>query len=89
VRDEAAAQERASRGARYAELLRSGEITDALDGIEADYTRGMTDCHDRDERDRLWLAVQVVRKVKAQLQQIASDGRLAEGQLQQIRKLRL
>lgn len=79
--------ERAARGARYGELLQSGEITDALDAIEEQYTEGWAGCFDAAERDNLWHAVQVVRKVKAQLSMIAGDGKLATRQIQEMRKL--
>jgi sulfur transfer protein SufE len=88
MRDELALAERASKGSRYRELLRSGEVAEALDGIEAQYAADLLDCQSHDERERLWLAVQVVRKVKAHLNQIDSDGKLAAHQLAEIRRLR-
>jgi sulfur transfer protein SufE len=88
VRDELALAERAAKGSRYRELLRSGEVTEALDGIEKQYADDLLNCQSHDERERLWLAVQVVRKVKSQLNSIDSDGKLAARQLAEIRRLR-
>jgi sulfur transfer protein SufE len=88
MRDELALAEKAAKGSRYRELLRSGEITDALDGIERQYADELLNCQNHDERERLWLAVQVVRKVKAQLSSIDSDGKVAAHQLAEIRRLR-
>jgi hypothetical protein len=88
VRDELALAERAAKGSRYRELLRSGEVTEALDGIERQYADDLLNCQNHDERERLWLAVQVVRKVKSQLNSIDSDGKLAAHQLAEIRRLR-
>lgn len=88
MRDEIALAERAAKGSRYRELLRSGEIGDALDGIEKQYADDLLNCQNHDERERLWLAVQVVRKVKTHLNQIDSDGKLAAHQLAEIRRLR-
>ena len=87
-RNELALAEKAAIGARYRELLRSGEVTDALDGIEKQYADDLLNCQNHDERERLWLAVQVVRKVKAQLHQVSSEGQLASHQLAEIRRLR-
>jgi sulfur transfer protein SufE len=88
MRDELALAEKAAKGSRYRELLRSGEVTDALDGIERQYAEELLNCQNHDERERLWLAVQVVRKVKAQLNSIDSDGKVAAHQLAEIRRLR-
>jgi hypothetical protein len=88
MRDELALAERASKGSRYRELLRSGEVTEALDGIERQYADELLNCGDHDQRERLWIAVQVVRKVKTQLNSIDSDGKLAAHQLAEIRRLR-
>jgi sulfur transfer protein SufE len=88
MRDELALAERAAKGSRYRELLRSGEVTDALDGIEKQYADDLLNCQNHDERERLWLAVQVVRKVKTTLNSIDSDGKIASHQLAEMRRLR-
>lgn len=81
-------QERAARGARYRELLRSGEVTEALDGIEQQYTDELLGCFNAEGREKLWQAVQVVRKVKAHLHSIEADGTLAQHQLQELSRAR-
>ena len=87
-RNETALAERAAKGSRYRELLRSGEVGEALDAIEKQYADDLLNCQNHDERERLWLAVQVVRKVRAQLHQTDSDGKVASHQLAEIRRLR-
>ena len=80
--------ERAARGARYRELLRSGEVTDALDAIEKQYADELLGCFAPEGRERLWQAVQVVRKVRAHLHSIEADGTLAQHQLQELSRVR-
>jgi hypothetical protein len=77
-------QERAARGARYRDLLRSGEMDEALASIEKQYTDELLGCFIPEGRERLWQAVQVVRKVKALLHSIVADGALAQHQLQEL-----
>jgi hypothetical protein len=79
--------ERAARGARYQEILQSGEVTEALDAIEGQYADALLSCFDAAERDNLWRAVQVVRKVKKHLGELAGDGRLASHQIAEMQKL--
>ncbi|HSE58231.1 MAG TPA: hypothetical protein VLA99_05975 [Nitrospiraceae bacterium] len=85
--DEHALRESAEKGSRYRELLQSGEVEEALDAVERQYADDLFNCFNPDERENLWKAVQVVRKVKAQLHSIESDGQLASYQLAEMRKL--
>ncbi len=79
--------ERAATGARYRELLQGGEVTAALDAIEQQYADELLNSHDSDQRENLWRAVQVVRKIKAQFGSLAGNGRLATYQLTELKRL--
>jgi hypothetical protein len=86
VIDEHALAEKAANGSRFKEVLPI--ITECMDEIEAFYARDILNCGDRDERDNLWRAVQVCRKVKAHVGSLAASGAMASHQLAEIRRLR-
>jgi hypothetical protein len=81
-------EDRAVRGVRYAELLRSGEVTEALDSIADQYADAWANCFDPHERENLWRFVQVVRKIKAQFGVLAGDGKLATYQISEAKRLK-
>lgn len=80
-------EERAARGSRYRELLQSGELTEALDAIERQYAEEWAKTYAADERENLWRAVQVVRKIRKHFGEMAGDGALATQQLTELRRL--
>lgn len=83
-----ALRDRAAKGARYREMLQSGEVTEALDGIERQYADAWALCFNAEERENLWRGVQVVRKVREHFGQIAGDGKLATHQLSELKRLK-
>lgn len=85
MRDETALRERAALGARFREAL--PDIQDGLDHIEAEYADEWARCFDSSERENLWRAVQVVRKLKAHFGEIVSSGTVATHQLTEIKRL--
>lgn len=82
MRDEQAIRERAALGARYKEHLES--FNEALDAVEKQYADELLNCHISEGREKLWIAVQVVRKVKAHFGSLVSQGTLAQHQLQEL-----
>ena len=86
MRDENAIRERAALGARYREHLDS--FNEALDAVEKQYADELLNCHIPEGRERLWIAVQVVRKVKQHFGSLASQGTLAQHQLQELSRAR-
>lgn len=79
--------ERAGRGVVYQQLLEN-ELGEAFDAIEAQFGKAMLDCHVATERDALWQAVQVTRKLRQYFVQAATDGKLATHQMTEIARLR-
>lgn len=80
-------EQRAGRGAHYAELLRSGEVTAALDVIEEQFAGEWANTHVADERENLWRSVQIVRKIRKIFGDIASDGKIASNQIVELKRL--
>jgi hypothetical protein len=80
--------ERAARSIRYADLMQDGELAEAFDAIEKDYAAELLDCRDRDERERLWLAVQVVRKVRQHFAQAINAGRVPNADMAALRRVK-
>jgi hypothetical protein len=81
-------EERAARAIRYVDLMRGGELGEAFDAIEKEYTAELLNCRDRDERERLWLAVQVVRKVRTHFAQAVASGRVGMSDIQALRRVK-
>ena len=83
--DEQALRERAALGALYKEHLDA--LNEAIDAVEAQYASAWADTFDAEERDNLWRAVRVCRKMKEHFGSLVSDGRLATHQLTGLRRL--
>ena len=85
IRDEIAIREKAALGARYREHLDT--YNEALDAVEKQYADELLGCHNPEGRERLWIAVQVVRKMRQHFGSLASQGTLAQHQLTEIARL--
>jgi len=75
-----------ARHARAEELLGNELLQEAFAALEARYVEEwrMTQFRDTDARERLWQAVNVLRKVKDHLARIVSDGRLAQKEIDEM-----
>ena len=83
--DESALRERAATGALYAEHL--DDFHAAIDAVEAQYASAWADTFDPAERENLWCAVRVCRKMKEHFGGLVSDGKLATHQLTELKRL--
>lgn len=83
--DEHAQRERAALGAKYREHLE--DFHAAIDAIEAQYAAAWADTFDSAERDNLWRAVRVCRKMKEHFGAFVSDGQVASHQLAELKWL--
>lgn len=79
--------ERAGRAARYAALMEDGELGEAFDKIERDFSEAWKTTFDATERDNLWRAVQVVKKVREHFTIAISDGRVANHRIAEIKRV--
>lgn len=79
----------AARGARAERLLADELLQEAFSELEAAYTQAWRDSlvRETEARERLWQAVQIVGKVKAHLEGIAQDGKIAQANLDEIERL--
>jgi hypothetical protein len=84
--NEQALRERAATGAIYREHL--DDFHAALDAIEAQYTQEWAGTFDAAQRDNLWRAVRVCRKMKEHFGELVSGGTLATYQLSELKRLR-
>jgi hypothetical protein len=75
-----------ARRARAEELLANEILQEAFAALEARYVEEwrVTQFRDTDARERLWQAVNVLRKVKDHLARIVSDGRLAQKEIDEM-----
>lgn len=78
-------RERAALGSVYKEHLE--DFHAAIDAVEAQYASAWADTFDPAERENLWRAVRVCRKMKEHFGGIVSDGKLASHQLTGLRRL--
>ena len=83
--DEGLLREQAALGAKYKEHLE--DFHSAIDAVEAQYASAWADTFDPQERENLWRAVRVCRKVKEHFGSLVSDGRLATHQLSELKRL--
>ena len=88
--DEIALNRAAERGARAQRLLEDNLLAEAFAMLDAEYTKAWraTAARDTDARERLWQAVNVLRKVKDHLTKIVSDGKLAQREIDQLAQRR-
>ena len=84
--DESALRERAALGAKYREHLE--DFHAAIDAVEQQYATAWADTFDAGERDNLWRAVRVCRKMKEHFGSFVSAGTLASHQITELKRLK-
>ena len=84
--DEVALRQTAARGAKYQAHL--DDFHEAIDAVEAQYASAWCDTFDPAERENLWRAVRVCRKMKEHFGSLVGDGVLATHQLAELRRLK-
>lgn len=78
----------AIRAARVREAMLDGVLGEAFDAIEQEYARSLLECYEGPEaRERLWLAVQIVRKVRGQLSTWSASAVMADHRAAEIKRL--
>jgi hypothetical protein len=83
--DENALRQRAALGSKYKEHLE--DFHAAIDAVEAQYASAWADTFDAAERDNLWRAVRVCRKMKEHFGGLVSNGQVASHQLAELKRL--
>ena len=76
----------ASRGMQAEALLENALLSEAFQKLEAAYVEAWrsTTIDDQTGREKLFLAINIVGKVKQHLQSVANDGKLAAAELRQL-----
>lgn len=84
--DEISLEIAASRGVRAQRLLEDELLIEAFKALEDAYTQGWrsTTIDDVSAREKLFLAINIVGKVKDHLSKAVSDGKLAQAELKAI-----
>lgn len=84
--DEFALRRDMAAAAEVQRLLENPHVEDALATYKAQIIAAWeaTAVRDTDGRERYWIAIQVLGKVKTHLETIAANGRLAERQIAEI-----
>lgn len=87
--DEIKLQKDAARGERAAQLLQNELLKEALDTLESDYSKALfeTRIHDSIGREKLFIAVNVVRKVRDHLAIAVANGKIAQSELNELADL--
>jgi hypothetical protein len=77
---------RVSRGKRAKLLMQDELLIEAFDALKAAYSKALMESHPlaKDEREKYYLAFNVVGKVKEHLASIAADGSLADHELARL-----
>ena len=80
----------AARGSRAQSLLDDELLKECFESLKKEYIDywKVTHVNDDNGRERLWMAVNIVDKVKDQLGKIAAGGRLATRDLSSIKTLK-
>lgn len=84
--DETTLQKKAATGSIYSEHL--SDFQAAINAVETQYSSAWADTFDPAERENLWRAVRVCRKMKEHFGAIVSDGKVASHQLTELKRLR-
>jgi hypothetical protein len=84
--DEANLNEMASRGVRAGELLDNELVVEAFTSLEASYVSAWraTGVDDVTGREKLFLAINIVGKVRDHLASVVANGKLAEAELREL-----
>lgn len=74
------------RGERAERLLADDMLKECFDKLESEYVTAWKGwpAHDTNGRERIWLAVQVLGKVKGNLRSIAESGKLAKAEIDDL-----
>lgn len=75
-----------SRGDRAKALLDNDLLKEAFESLEADYSAALFETKPQDQiaREKLYLAVNVVRKVRDHLSIAVANGKVAKAQIDQL-----
>jgi hypothetical protein len=86
VSDEDALTQAASKAARAQNLLANELLTEAFSGLEEAYTSAWrtTTIEDVSGREKLFLAINIVGKVRDHLTSVVTNGKLAAAELKQL-----
>jgi hypothetical protein len=79
-------RERAALGAKYREYL--PDFLEAIDAVEQQYAAKWADTFTSEERDNLWRAVRVCRKMKEHFGSLVGSGELASHQITELQRLK-
>jgi hypothetical protein len=84
--DEDSLSQAAGKGVRARQLLENDLLAEAFKGLEESYTAAWrsTTIDDVAAREKLFLAISIVGKVRDHLTAIVTNGRLAETELRQL-----
>lgn len=86
--DERALQSAVNRAQEARTLLESGMLTEAFKGLEDSYTAAWraTTIDDVSGREKLFLAINVIGKVRDHLTSVVSNGSVAEAEIKSLRE---
>jgi hypothetical protein len=86
VTDEIALQRATARAARAQRLLEDELLVEAFNSLESAYTSAWraTTIDDVSGREKLFLAINIVGKVRDHLTKTVSDGKIAQAELKQL-----
>lgn len=78
-----------ARGAKAQQLIENELLAEAFSGLEDAYVRAWRDTgiHDINAREKLFLAINVVGKVKEHLSAVAANGKLAKKELEDLARV--
>ena len=78
--------EQRNRAARAEALVNDELLSEGLDNLEAAYIQAwrLTSPENQMAREKLYLAVNVVGKIKQHLQTVITDGKLADAELKEL-----
>ena len=79
-------QKRISRGKRASLLMQDELLVGAFDALQAAYTKALFETHPHDgaAREKLYLAFNVVGKVRDHLSHAVSDGKISQVELDKL-----
>ena len=81
-------QRAVSRGKRALLLMQDELLNEGFDVLQANYTQALFATHPIDtvQREKLYMAFNMIGKVKEHLQRVLNDGKLAQTEIDQLTK---
>lgn len=79
-------EERRRRGESARRILDEPVFQDAFADLRSHFIEAWQQCADQEQRDRIWMAVNLLKKIEQHIETVFEDGKLAAAEIAELRK---